>query len=44
MLPLDRELLYPRTIMVAFFQSALAFAVIVFPILHALSVREEPMR
>jgi hypothetical protein len=31
-------------IMVAFFQSALAFAVIVFSILHALSVREEPVR
>jgi hypothetical protein len=35
------ELLYPKDIMVAFLQSALAFAVIVFPILHALSVRDE---
>lgn len=30
--------------MVAFLQSALAFAVIVFPILHALSVRDEDVR
>jgi len=30
--------------MVAFLQSALAFAAIVLPILHVLAVRDEPVR
>src|SRR5437868_4323904 len=39
-LPTARRLLYPRHMM-AFLQSALAFAAIVFPILHVLAVRDD---